>query len=781
MIPEKKHISIRINGIVQGVGMRPFIYKIAKSSGLCGYVKNEGSSVLVFVSGSAVNIDKFLHSIKQSPPPSSAINSLSVSEQPYREYDDFLILQSSAEATHYGMIPPDIALCGKCEKEIHDIGDRRSKYEFTNCTNCGPRYSIINDMPYDRETTSMSGFHMCEKCASEFFTPDHRRFNAQTNCCPDCGPLYSLTDNAGIAVKCSSPVEKARELLHKGHIIAIKGIGGYHLVCNAKDESAVMKLRERKRRPDRPLAVMCADIASVKEICLLNETEEKTITNNRRPIVLLTKSTGSVLPDTIAPGLNRYGVMLPYSPLHHFLFDNSLKYLVMTSGNISTMPICYKDSDALQRLSGTADFFLLHNREIATPVDDSVVRVVDNEVIISRIGRGYAPTALPLLSQSDILALGGQQKASVCVLHEGYAHISQYLGGLDTLESCGEYKQTQKRLARLLRSTPAYIAHDTHPGYFTSGYTQEFDLPKIAVQHHHAHMAACMAEHGIDMPCIGVIYDGTGYGTDGAVWGGEFFVGTAAYFRRAAHLEYVTIQGGDSAAAEPWRCAVSYLHALGADCAQILRDVGEAKINAVSAALENNINCYTSSSMGRLFDCISALVLRRMYATYDAQAAIELEAAIDNSISDSYPYSLTHDKGMLSIGYKYIIQGVLSDITSGKAAPYISAKFHNTICAATVECVCKINNLNGLYNVVLGGGVFENTYLLTNVTQGLKKQGFKVYYNKRVPMNDGGLSLGQAAFAAALINKDPVDRINIPNRYKEGSYVHSYSGKDNLG
>lgn len=749
-----KSYTVYISGIVQGVGMRPFIFKLAKLFNLGGWVSNHGSSVVMEITGSKKCIGQFLTSLLHHPPIGAKICSIRVEPKCYISYDHFSILQSSSSCSLQGFIPPDTAVCEECLKEIRDKKDRRYSYAFTNCTICGPRYSIIKALPYDRFNTAMSGFQMCPSCRSEYGSPDSRRFHSQTNCCPDCGPRLSLLDRKGTQVDNIHPIETTRELLHQGSLIAIKGIGGYHLACNACNEEAVNMLRQRKRRPDRPLAIMAACIDAAKLICKVSLKEEALLTGRQRPIVLLEKKEVGTLPLCIAPQLNRLGVILPYTPLHHLLFDEKLQYLVMTSGNISGMPICYKDEDALEKLKDIADFFLVHNREILTPIDDSVVRVIDEKEMVSRCARGYAPAVLLMETNTKIMAMGAEQKASICLLHKGYAHISQYLGSLGDNNACTEYIHVMNRMKAFLDAEPCFIVHDMHPGYFSTQYTSKLGGASIPIQHHHAHMAACMAEHGLKKNAIGVIYDGTGMGTDGAVWGGEFLVGSISRFIRSGHWKYVTLQGGESAITEPWKCAVSYLHTMDMDSEDFLHCVDAKSIKAVQNAIKHHVNCFKSSSMGRLFDCVSALVIKRTHITYDAQAAVELQSFLDPNVIEQYPYTIHENENKLEIDYEEIISGVLADLTDSKAASHISAKFHNTVCVATIDCVCRIRSIYGLNDVVLSGGVFENTYLLTSILEGLKSHSFNVYCSMRMPVNDGGISFGQAAAAAQIIKEE---------------------------
>lgn len=749
---EARSLLIQIHGIVQGVGMRPFLYKTAKSFHLTGYVKNKGASVFVMICGEQWAMDGFLFELKNNPPPNAMIHNIRITPHGEAPFQEFRILNSQEDAEMQGCLLPDLAVCGNCLEDIRNPKDRRFAYPFTNCTNCGPRYSIIKELPYDRIRTSMDSFLMCHECSEEYKEPENRRFHAQPNCCPACGPRYSLLTWDGIPVYCENPIEKTKQILKEGKILAIKGIGGYHLVCNAQDDGAITALRSRKKRPLKPFALMACKIEDVEEICTVSQRGKAVITNNKRPIVLLNKKPNTLLSEKIAPNIHQYGMMLPYTPLHYFLFDESLKYLVMTSGNISGMPICYRDEDALGQLREVADYFLIHNREIMTPIDDSVVRVLHEDVLLSRCGRGYAPLSLSVDSPFEILALGGNQKASVCFIHNKLAHISQYLGELRFLDACKEYTLVIDRLSRLLNTTPQVIAHDLHPNYFSSQYAKKQEKTTIAVQHHHAHMAGCMAEHGFCGDGIGIVFDGTGMGTDGTIWGGEFLVGNRSQFKRVGHLEYVTLQGADSAIEEPWKCALAYLYILNEAIDAFFPNIDSFQVQLVKKALENKVNCYQSSSMGRLFDCVAALILGRSRISYEAQAAIELENLVDVTVNEGYCFSISEEEAFI-LEYQDILKGVLEDLHNQEPISVISTKFHNTISKAAVACACKIRARFQLNNVFLSGGVFENAYLLRKITVDLKKAGFHVFFNQKTPLNDGGLSFGQAVVAASIMEE----------------------------
>lgn len=758
-----KRYTLQITGIVQGVGMRPYIFKAAKQLNLGGWVSNQGASVFMEIAGSKKSIREFLIKLVKNPPSGAMISKIRIRSERYEQNNNFSIIDSSEDNQLQGFIPPDTAICSECIKEINDKMNRRYMYPFTNCTSCGPRYSILKKLPYDRANTTMSEYNMCPECRSEYECPNNRRFHAQTNCCPVCGPKVILLDTEGRPIDSIHPIVTARELLHEGKLIAVKGIGGYHLACIAHDEKVVNLLRERKIRPDKPLAIMAASLESAGLVCKVTDKEKEILTSRQRPIVLLEKKFPEILPHNIAPGVNRLGVLLPYTPLHYLLFDEELKYLIMTSGNVSGMPVCYKDEDAYERLKDIADFFLVHDREILTPIDDSVVRVINEAQMVSRSARGYSPSALQIVSDSKIMATGAQQKSSVCLLHKGYAHSTQYLGNLDEMNTYEEYLRGMKRMKLLLGAEPQIIAHDLHTGYISTQWAGKQPAQRIPIQHHHAHMAACMAENDLRKDAIGIVYDGTGIGTDGAIWGGEIFIGSKCRFSRVGHWKYVTLQGGDSAVKEPWKSAVSYLYAMGINDEELLYGVNSLKVKVIQNAIKNKINCFQSSSVGRLFDCISALVMKRMQITYDAQAAIELESVIEQDVTDFYPYSVVVNVEKLEIRYEEIISGILRDMNDGKAASFISAKFHNTVCEATIDCACRIRDKYGIDDVVLSGGVFENVYLIKNMKRGLKERGFNTYNSMTVPTNDGGIAFGQAAISAEMV--------------KEGIYVSGSSGE----
>ncbi|MDD4772337.1 MAG: carbamoyltransferase HypF [Eubacteriales bacterium] len=762
---DAKRYFFTLTGIVQGVGFRPFVYRAANRMGIKGWVENQGSRVLIDVEGGEESICSFANALQIEFPENARIAELRIDPQPFFGYPDFSIRTSAAKLNTANFLPADISVCESCMKEFNMPGDRRYQYTFISCTNCGPRYSIIGSLPYDRENTAMSEFEMCGACKAEYGSPSDRRFHAQTDCCPECGPVLKLLDSHGIAVDSSEPTKTARELIRQGKILAVKGIGGYHLCCNAEAPAAVQRLRKLKHRPHKPLAIMARRIEAVYRICEVSEREKAILTGNRKPILLLDKKTPEYLPKDVAPKQKKLGVMLPYAPLQLLLFSDDLNFLVMTSGNISGMPICFQDDAAIKALGTIAEYFLTHNREIKVPVDDAVVKVVDNHEVLVRCGRGYAPLTIPLESGNEILALGAEQKSSVCVAGNGFAAVSQYFGNLNEFQTYQAFERQIEHFQSLFHFCPEVLAHDLNPDSLTTLYTKNRAGHKIAVQHHHAHMAGCMAENKLSHDAIGVIYDGTGLGTDGVVWGGEFLTGSLSGFTRAGHLEYVSLQGGDNVAKEPWRCATCYLFALGIDPHEFLPQVDSAYLNVVQKALQSGIKCFESSSIGRLFDCVSALCGFQAKTTYDAQAAIELENLSEENVTAYYQYRIDDTENGLILGYEEMLNGILRDLQNHVPKSIISSKFHNTIIEATADCAYRIRAKTGLEDVVMSGGVFENTYLLERLISRLRDLNFKVYYNRLTPTNDGGISFGQAAATCAIL--------------KENDYVSCDSGQSN--
>lgn len=560
----------------------------------------------------------------------------------------------------------------------------------------------------------------------------------------------SLLNNMGEEIICNDEVLKVIDILKDGKIVAIKGIGGFHLACDAHNENSVNILRQRKRRPHKPFAIMVKNIEIAKQLCYVNEFEEKILLSNKKPIMLLWKKENSNLPDLVAPNMKKLGIMLPYMHLHYSLFQSDITCLIMTSGNVSNLPIQFENNKVVEKLGSIADCFLMHHKNIKLPVEDSVVKTICNQEIAVRMSRGYTPLIFPIKSNIEILAVGAEEKNTFCFSKNKKIYISQYIGNLKNYDTYIIFEKAIESMAKSLNFKPELIVHDMHNAYQSSKYALEQNLRNISVQHHHAHMVSCMVEHKLFCPVIGVIFDGTGLGLDGNIWGGEFLIGNRENFIRAGHFRYVTIQGGDKAIKEPWRIAVSFLHSINHEFNNITNEVDEKNINAVKQAIDNNLNCYKTSSVGRFFDCISSLLNIRQFITYDAQAAIELENVLDNSVKEEYPYTITDENDVYIIEYKDILLSVISDIKTGKSTSIISAKFHNTLANAAVNLVIKIRNKYGLKKVVLSGGVFENNYLLVSLIERLKSAGFSVCLNQRIPTNDSGICVGQLAIAEAM-------------------------------
>lgn len=756
IIKYRKRYILKIYGIVQSVGFRPFVYNRAKKFKITGWINNSGGSVVIDLTGTKENIKNFILDIIKNPPAQAVIEKVECSTLKYYDYHNFIIKESLKNNSSVKFIPADIAACPKCINEVINKKDRRYKYAFTSCTQCGPRYSIIKSLPYDRKVTTMNRFKMCESCEEEYNNNLNRRFHSESNCCHECGPSLMLMNNKREIINCEDIIEKVIFLIKIGKIIAIKGIGGFHLVCDGRNEKAISELRMRKKRPAKPLAVMIKDINFIKKYCEVSKKEEEILTGSKRPIVLLKKNTDFSLPHNIAPNQKKLGVMMPYTPLHYLLLEKELDVLIMTSGNISGRPMEYKNDDALENLNNISDYFLMHNREIVVPVDDSVVKVLNDKECIVRRGRGYSPSTENLGVRDNILALGPEQKNSISLSKNGYVYTSQYLGDLKKLDYYENYRYVLKHLINLLDVKPQVLVQDMHPSYITSEYADSLNIRKIKIQHHHAHMVSCMAEYGIFNKAIGVIYDGTGFGTDGNIWGGEFLIGTRSHFKRVGHLKYVSIQGGDAAIREPWRSSASYLYSLNYPIEKFINNVNRPSMDIITQALSSSLNCYKSSSMGRLFDAVSSLLGLRNYITYEGEASIALENIIDEDINESYICNIDNINNVFQIGYKDIIYGVIKDIEKGVSKSVISAKFHNTISSVTCELVIRLSKLYKIKNVILSGGVFQNEHLLKSIYDELILRGLSVFFNSKIPINDNGISFGQIAAANAIVEGEEI-------------------------
>jgi hydrogenase maturation protein HypF len=777
-------LNIQVKGVVQGVGFRPFVYGLATRLHLKGWVLNTSSGVVIEVEGVSSTLKDFLHDLVRMAPPLSRIEQVESHPIPPNGYTRFEIRESRAEAG-FVLISPDIATCKACLTEVFDPQDRRFRYPFTNCTNCGPRFTIIGDVPYDRSMTTMAAFRMCPACQAEYEDPLNRRFHAQPNACPLCGPRIwlapagakdgeALTPPEG-EPKDSEVLNEAARLLRSGAILALKGLGGFHLACDATRIQSVKTLRERKQRPCKPLAVMLPNLEEVRKHCVITPEEEKLLTSTSCPIVLLEWKPGSDIVQGVAPK-NRYlGVMLPYTPLHHVLLNDAGRPLVMTSGNLSEEPIAQNNEEAWRRLRHLADWFLFHNREIYARYDDSVWFVpftTNNKRETAHLAqplrrsRGYAPypIKLPYASRS-ILACGPELKNTFCITRDQYAFLSQHIGDMENLETLEHFETSIAVFKKLFRLKPEALVHDLHPDYLSTRYAQEQaskdSLPLLSVQHHHAHIASCMVENGLTEPVIGVAMDGTGFGLDGQVWGGEWLVADLQGFIRAAHLESLPLPGGDAGIRNPGRVAVAYLYKLFGEIPTLpfLSKMDDAETKIVRIQVERGIHLAMTSSAGRLFDVAAALSGGATRVTYEGQAAIEMEM-VSRDTSESYPFDLLADlqtmtwgnvndlpapKVSFRIGLKPLLQSMIEEVQSGRSLPEIGSKFHRTLAVMIAELGRKISGMTGLRKVALSGGCFQNRLLLRMTVEELRGHGLEPLLHHDVPANDGCISLGQAA------------------------------------
>jgi hydrogenase maturation protein HypF len=752
---------VMVSGTVQGVGFRPYVYQLAHRLGLRGSVWNRADGVAIEVEGEPAALDRFLKDLMAAPPPLACIESVRWVPQPARGDDTFRIEASEADQTGPVSIAADVATCDACLAELLDPADRRYRYPFLNCAHCGPRLTIIRATPYDRERTTMATFTMCSACAAEYADPWNRRFHAQPTACPACGPRLAVLDGRGQPSPCGDPMAFTAAALHKGRIVAVKGLGGYHLVCDAGNEAVVADLRRRKGRDDKPFAVMVADVAAAGRFCTIDASERRLLGSPQRPIVLLPRRSGGRIAEGVAPGNPFIGVMLPYTPLHHLLLREVEGIpLVMTSGNRTDEPIAYEDRDAVERLAGIADFFLSHNRPIHLRCEDSVTRFVGSEELPLRRSRGLAPQPLRLSLDCPrpILALGGHLKVTFGLGRGRQAILSHHIGDLHHYEAYQAYCQAIDHYERLFGVESGLIVHDLHPEYASTRYAlervQKTGIPNLAVQHHHAHLASCMAENGLDESVIGVIFDGTGFGTDGAIWGGEFLVGDYWTFRRAAHLRFVPMPGGEQAIREPWRMAVAHLLDSGQKLDLLADRVGARAVSTAERMIERRFNAPLTSSVGRLFDAVAALAGIRMSVSYEGQAAVELEWRASQVEPDGcYPFYLEEHDGdtgrALQVDTRPLIAAVARDVHNKLCLECVARRFHSTLVEILVRVCRCIRKRSGLDGVVLSGGVFMNALLLAEAVEQLRVDGFRVYRHRQVPPNDGGLCLGQLAIAAA--------------------------------
>ncbi len=745
---------------MQGVGFRPFVYGLATRLGLAGLVGNDERGVFIEVEGGSAPVEEFLAALTGDPPPLAVIERITTGPAPVTGRRTFAIAPSAAGGDRHALVSPDVATCDACLRDLTDPADRRCGYAFTNCTGCGPRFTIVRDVPYDRANTTMAGFRMCADCAGEYHDPGDRRFHAQPVCCPACGPSLRFHGPGGSGAA-GDPLEPAVRLLREGGVLAVKGLGGYHLAALAADEPAVAALRSRKHREDKPFAVMAGDVAAARRLCVVDRAEERLLTGPARPVVLLRRLPDASVAPSVAPGNRWLGVLLPYTPLHHLLLRALGQPIVLTSGNVSDEPIAYRDEDALERLGGIADAFLTHDRPIHIRTDDSVVRVFRGRDLPIRRSRGYVPHPLPLAraARRPVLACGAELKHTFCLVKDDRAFVSHHIGDLENYETLRSFTEGVDHFRRLFDITPEVVAHDLHPDYLSTKWALDQDADLVGVQHHHAHIASCLADNGVAGPVAGVAFDGLGYGSDGTLWGGEFLVADLAGFERAGHLAPVPMPGGATAIRQPWRMAAAYLDLaydgdVPEDLDVVRRNAGQWA--AVVALVRRGVNAPLTSSMGRLFDAVAAVAGVRDAITYEGQAAVEFEQLADPAVDDAYPCGLVSAGTRFAVPGVELVRAVADDLRAGVPRDVVAARFHNAVARVVADGCTLVRKACGLSTVALSGGVFQNLLLLGRAVTLLEERGFTVLTHHRVPPNDGGVSLGQAAVAAAMAANSPI-------------------------
>ncbi len=746
--------KIQVNGIVQGVGFRPFVFSLAERLNLCGFVTNTSRGVTIEVEGAPSRIHTFVKTLRHSPPPLAEIHSLQQVDIPVKGEERFAIISSRETGDVATQISPDTAVCDDCIREMFDPHDRRYLYPFINCTNCGPRYTITRHIPYDRPYTTMADFNMCARCREEYTNPRDRRFHAQPIACPQCGPRIWLTDSTGCELEPGDVIDAAIRYLQEGKILAVKGLGGFHLAVDATNDEAMKRLRQRKGREEKPFAIMVRDVRHAATVCRLSAAEKEVLTSRQVPIVLAEKANGNGVASSVAPGNHRLGIMLPYTPLHHLLMKRKphMPPLVMTSANFSEEPICIHNEEALTRLKTVADVFLLHDRDIYIRSDDSVGMVMAEKFRLIRRSRGYAPRPVILKSTGpSVLAVGAALKNTVCLLKDDRAVLSQHIGDLENLPAYEFFTHTIRHLQNIFDISPDVVVHDLHPDYLSSRWAEDKStLPAIKVQHHHAHLASCMAEHGLTSPVIGVIMDGTGLGTDGTIWGGEFLVGDFSRFRRVAYFEPMPLPGGDSAIRSPWKTAVAYLYAAYDGKLPDLPFMNHHPVEKVTEMITQQVNTPKTSSCGRLFDAVAAMSGGVQTIRFEGQAAIHLmQQAVGADVpTNGSLFEFETGKGPIPV--RPLIRSVVKALMRGESLSSVSRKFHHALVELFTQQVQSISQETGLADVVLSGGVFQNHLLAETLIPKLKKDGFQVWFHEKVPANDGGISLGQALIGRTL-------------------------------
>ena len=752
MMEQGRRIEIR--GTVQGVGFRPWVYRLARERSLAGRVWNHSRGVTIEAFGPVASLDEFLVRLRESPPPAARITELDWTTIPVERLGDFSITRSASSEERIVSIPPDLATCPECRTEILDPENRRFRYPFTNCTNCGPRFTITKDVPYDRSTTTMARFTMCPACQAEYDHPDDRRFHAQPNACPECGPKIRMLGPTGALISKDDPIAMAARAIRFNLIVAVKGLGGFHLACDATSSRAVKRLRERKRRDEKPFAVMVPDLETAGRLAFLSATEEELLSSPASPIVLAHRRPGELLCDEIAPHNRLVGLMLPYTPLHHLLLAEVGAPLVMTSGNLSEEPIASDNDDAVSRLGEIADLFLVHDREIESTCDDSVTRVIADAPVVFRRSRGFVPGGIGLGRniETPILAAGAHLKNTFCIAAENTAWLGPHIGDLENLETFAYYERAIERMKRFLEITPRVVAHDLHPEYLSTRYAlEQQDVHIVGVQHHHAHVASAMAEHGLEGPVIGVAYDGTGYGTDGTAWGGEILLADYQGFERIATFRPIPLAGSHTAIGQVWRIALALLddafegepplHAL-----PLFREIPRRGIEVVRKMITQKLNVPMAHGVGRYFDGIGSLVLGRPDSRFEGQVALEWNMAADPAETRRYPVVIHEGSSPWEIDLRPLVRAIVGDLIAGASPASISGRFHNTIAEATTEIVRDLSSHTGSVPVVLTGGCFQNALLAERISRNLRS----ARLHRQVPPGDGGLALGQALVADAV-------------------------------
>jgi len=757
-VARKVRIHLRVEGLVQGVGFRPFVHALAVRLQLAGFVANDTHGAAIEVEGAEDRVSQFLERLIAEAPPLSSIEEVATTRLAPTGEVGFEIVESLAVGESQVLISPDVATCADCVQEIFDPANRRYGYPFTNCTNCGPRFTIVRDTPYDRPRTTMAQFSMCPACAEEYNDPCNRRFHAQPICCAVCGPNLKLLDRTGHEVG-GDPLQGAAERLRAGWIVAVKGLGGYHLAAAATNEAAVATLRSRKQRHEKPFAVMASSLAMARDLAEFTPAEERSLASPRRPIVLVRRKANARLAGSVAPGNSFVGLMLPYTPLHHLICKRHPEAFVLTSGNVADEPIVYSDEAAIERLSSVADFFLSHNRPIHVRADDSVVRVFREKELPMRRSRGYCPQPLPLPGEArrPVLACGGELKSTFCLAKGGHAFLSPHIGDLENYETLEAYLQGIAHFSRLFEVAPRLVAHDLHPDYLSTKYALTLkDVDLVAVQHHHAHAAACLAENGECGPAIAVVFDGLGYGTDGTLWGGEFLEVDFVGFKRIGHFETMPMPGGVAAIHQPWRLAAAYLDIAYGGSPPLELPVlrrHSRDFDTVVQLARSGVRSPQTSSAGRLFDAVAAILDVRDTVRYEAQAAIELEQRADPAERGEYRTRVSPGPPFLIRGAD-LVRAVADDARAGVDPGVVAARFHNSLARVVAEVVSRIREHGGLRTVALSGGVFQNSLFLERTVERLEERSFRVLTHARTPPNDGGLSFGQAVIAAAR-DRDP--------------------------